>query len=110
MCMLWKSVSLCVGLGVTTITIACVSVYVLVLFIFCKKNRTHLRAGYKSHGKKITVVMWAYMLLTLIIQKSSWQCLVPTSHKHSVATPSWQNTNKKIASITQLSITIWVFL
>ncbi len=55
--------------------------------------------------------MWAYMLLTLIIQKTSWQWLVPTSHKHSVATPpSWKNTKKIIiASITQLSTTIWVF-
>ncbi len=44
-----RSVS-CVGLGVRTITIACVSVYVLVLFLFCKRNRTHLRAGHKSHS------------------------------------------------------------
>ncbi len=42
-----QSVS-CVGLGVRTITIACVSVYVLVLFLICKRNRTHLRAAHES--------------------------------------------------------------
>ncbi len=44
-----QSVS-CVGLDVRTTTIVCVSVYVLVLFLFCKRNRTHLRAVHKSHS------------------------------------------------------------